>query len=154
MITRATEYACLAMLYLAKQPAGKISYTSEIAKAEHIPPSFLAKVINQLAKAGLVISRRGPGGGLELGRAAHTITLRELVEVIEGEIAVNVCTSSRDYPCFRSGCSLKGAFHQAQLRYMESLESTTLAQLAYGDAYDPERSPLVMDVVADAAPVS
>jgi Rrf2 family protein len=135
MITRATEYACLAMLYLAKQPAGKISYTSEIAKVEHIPPSFLAKVVNQLAKAGLVISRRGPMGGLELGRDAATISLREIVEVIEGEIAVNICTSSQEYTCFRAGCSLKGAFQQAQLRFLESLESTNLAKLAGGDTY-------------------
>jgi Rrf2 family protein len=135
MITRATEYACLAMLYLAKQPAGKISYTSEIAKVEHIPPSFLAKVVNQLAKAGLVISRRGPLGGLELGREASTISLREIVEVIEGEIAVNVCTSSQEYTCFRAGCSLKGAFQKAQLRFLESLESTNLATLAGGDTY-------------------
>lgn len=137
MITRATEYACLAMLYLAKQPAGKISYTSEIAASEHIPPSFLAKVVNQLAKAGLVISRRGPTGGLELGRDAASISLREVVECIEGEIAVNVCTSSQEYTCYRAGCSLKGAFHQAQQKFLESLESITLAQLAHGDAYEP-----------------
>src|ERR1035437_2787359 len=140
MITRATEYACLAMLYLAKQPAGKLSYTSEIAVAQRIPPSFLAKVVNQLAKAGLVISRRGPMGGLELGRDPAKITLREIVEVIEGEIAVNVCTTSREYACFRAGCSLKGAFNSAQQRFLESLESANLAQLAFGDAYSLERA--------------
>ena len=135
MITRATEYACLAMLYLAKQPHGKTSCTSEIASFEHIPPSFLAKVIPQLAKAGLVLSRRGPAGGLELARGPEAITLRQIVEAIEGEIAVNVCTGSQSYSCFRSGCSLKGAFANAQEKFLESLESTTLAQLALGDAY-------------------
>jgi Rrf2 family protein len=143
MITRATEYACLAMLYLAKQPAGKTSNTSDIARVERIPPSFLAKVINQLAKAGLVTSRRGPQGGLELGREPAAITLRAIVEAIEGEIAVNVCTSSQEYACFRSGCSLKAAFGHAQLRYLESLESVTLASLATGDAYNPDAPALV-----------
>lgn len=143
MITRATEYACLAMLYLAKQPSGKTSNTSDIARVERIPPSFLAKVINQLAKAGLVTSRRGPQGGLELGREPAAITLREIVEAIEGEIAVNVCTSSQSYACFRSGCSLKAAFGHAQLKYLESLESVTLASLATGDAYTPDAPALV-----------
>jgi Rrf2 family protein len=143
MITRATEYACLAMLYLAKQPTGKTSNTSDIARLEHIPPSFLAKVINQLAKAGLVTARRGPQGGLELARVPEAITLRQIVEAIEGEIAVNVCTSSQEYTCFRSGCSLKAAFGKAQLKYLESLESVTLAALAMGDAYSPDTPALV-----------
>ena len=125
------------MLFLAKQPLGKVSYTADIAKVEQIPASFLAKVINQLAKGGLVISRRGPTGGLELARAASDITLRDIMEAIEGEIAINVCTSSQDYTCFRSGCSLKGAFHQAQVKFLESLDSTTLAQLTSDDQYAP-----------------
>ena len=100
-----------------------------------IPTSVLAKVINQLAKAGLVISRRGPLGGLELARPPERITLREVVEVIEGELAVNVCTSSQDYACFRAGCSLKGAFHDAQRAYLEQLQAHTLASLVRADGY-------------------
>lgn len=135
MITRATEYACLAMLYLAKQPPGTCCNTADIARVQRIPTSFLAKVINQLAKSGLVISRRGPLGGLELARDPADITLREIVEVIEGELAVNVCTSSQDYACFRHGCSLKGAFHDAQSAYLERLQAVTLASLVRTDGY-------------------
>ncbi len=138
MITRATEYACLAMLYLAKQPAGSSCNTADIAAVERIPGSFLAKVINQLAKGGLVISRRGPQGGLELARDPATITLRQVVEVIEGEVAVNVCTSSQAYTCFRSGCSLKSAFHDAQAAYLGRLEAVTLASLVRDDRYTPD----------------
>ena len=137
MITRATEYACLAMLYLAKQPAGTSVNTADIAAGERIPPSFLAKVINQLAKGGLVISRRGPQGGLELARDPATISLRQVVEVIEGEVAVNVCTSSQEYTRFRSGCSLKSAFHEAQSAYLDRLEAVTLASLVRDDRYTP-----------------
>lgn len=135
MITRATEYACLAMLYLAKQPPGACCNTADIARVERIPTSFLAKVINQLAKSGLVISRRGPLGGLELGRPPDQITLREVVEVIEGELAVNLCTSSQDYLCFRHGCSLKAAFRDAQQAYLERLQAVTLASLVNSDGY-------------------
>jgi Rrf2 family protein len=138
MITRATEYACLAMLYLAKQPPGTCCNTADIARVQRIPTSFLAKVINQLAKSGLVISRRGPLGGLELARAPEAITLRQIVEVIEGELAVNVCTSSQDYVCFRAGCSLKAAFHDAQHAYLDRLEAVTLASLVRDDRYTSE----------------
>ncbi|MEB3223570.1 MAG: Rrf2 family transcriptional regulator [Candidatus Sericytochromatia bacterium] len=135
MITRATEYACLAMLYLAKQPPGTCVNTADIARFEHIPPSFLAKVINQLAKAGLVNSRRGPQGGLELARDPGAVTLRQIVEVIEGELSVNLCTGSQDYSCFRLGCSLKTAFSDAQRVFLDRLEAVTLADLVTQDRY-------------------
>lgn len=135
MITRATEYACLAMLYLAKQPAGTCANTADVAHGERIPPSFLAKVINQLSKAGLVVSRRGPAGGLELARPAGSISLRQVVEAIEGELAINLCTGSQDYACFRLGCSLKGAFSDAQKVYLERLDAITLADLVREDRY-------------------
>lgn len=136
MITRATEYACLTMMYLAKQPLGKICFTADIAEAEHIPTSFLVKVVPRLVKAGFVHSRRGSSGGLELARAPETITLRQLVEVMEGEIATNVCTAdSQAYQFFRSGCSLKGAFKTAQQKYLDALDGISLAQLVSQDAY-------------------
>lgn len=135
MITRATEYACLAMLYLAKQPRGASVNTADVARVEQIPPSFLAKVINQLAKAGLVVSRRGPQGGLLLARNPETVTLRQIVEAIEGELSVNLCTGSQDYACFRLGCSLKTAFSEAQRVYLDRLEAVTLAELVATDRY-------------------
>ena len=129
-ITRATEYACLTMLYLAKQPSGTLSFTAEIAEAEHIPPAFLVKVIPRLVKAGLVVSRRGSSGGVELARDPRTVTLRQVVEAMEGEILANVCTGTQPYQCHRLGCSLKGAFAKAQKQYLAALDSVTLSDLA------------------------
>jgi Rrf2 family protein len=152
MITRATEYACLAMLYLAKQPPGACVNTADVAAGERIPPSFLAKVINQLSKAGLVVSRRGPAGGLELARPAENITLRQVVEAIEGELAVNLCTGSQDYACFRLGCSLKAAFADAQKVYWARLDAITLADLVRDDRYTgdvPPATPIALMRNAD-----
>ncbi|MNS26124.1 HTH-type transcriptional repressor NsrR [compost metagenome] len=140
MITRATEYASLTMLYLAKQPAGKLSYTAEIAEAEHIPPAFLVKVIPRLVKAGLVVSRRGSSGGIELAKDPKTVTLRHVLEAMEGEVAANVCTSSQPYQCHKAGCSLKGVFAKAQAQYLEALDSVTLSELAGLGADDSIRS--------------
>lgn len=123
------------MLYLAKRPVGSCCNTADIAREEQIPASFLAKVINQLAKGGLVTSRRGPLGGLELAREPSAITLREIVEIIEGEIAMNLCTSSQEYACFRSGCALKPAFSAAQAAYLQQLDAITLASLVRNDRY-------------------
>lgn len=140
MITRATEYASLTMLYLAKQPAGKLSFTAEIAEAEHIPAAFLVKVIPRLVKAGLVVSRRGSSGGLEIAKDPKTITLRHVLEAVEGEIAANLCTGSQPYQCHRASCSLKGVFATAQAKYLEALDSVSLSELAGSDSIDSIRS--------------
>jgi Rrf2 family nitric oxide-sensitive transcriptional repressor len=130
MITRATEYASLTMLYLAKQPAGKLSFTAEIAEAEHIPPAFLVKVIPRLVKAGLVVSRRGSSGGIELAKDPRTITLRHVLEAMEGEVAANVCTGSQPYSCHKPSCSMKGVFADAQKQYLNALDRVSLFELA------------------------
>lgn len=139
MITRATEYACLTLLYLAKQPPGRVSFTAEIAEAERIPNSFLVKVVPKLVKAGLILSRRGSSGGLELARDPGEISLAAVLTAIEGELAANLCTSAAPYACFRAGCALKTALLGAQTKFIEHLEGISLADLARRDAYPGDR---------------
>lgn len=133
-LTKATEYGILTLLHLAKQPAGRLSDTAHIAEAERIPSSFLSKLIPSLVKAGLVRSHRGSHGGLELGRSAKVITLRQIVEATEGEIAVNECTAAAPSDCYRVGCSIQSALKVAQAQFLLALEGFTLAELARTDA--------------------
>lgn len=136
MITRATEYACLAMLHLAQRGQGVVCDTASIAETKRIPASFLPKVIHQLAKAGLVNAKRGPGGGVELARSPESVSLREVVEAIEGPMVVNHCTSEEAFACYRHGCGLQGAFAHAQSAYREALGAYSLAQLVKSDQHD------------------
>ena len=62
-LTKASGYGLFGMIYLAKQPQGKIVSLSEIAKAENLPEKFLAKIFQNLGRSGLIRSRRGAGGG-------------------------------------------------------------------------------------------
>ena len=129
-LTKATEYGILTLLHLAKQPEGQLSDTARIAEVERIPPSFLSKLIPPLVKAGLVRSHRGSHGGLALARSPQDITLRQIVEATEGEIAVNDCTSSAPSDCYRVGCSIQSALKVAQEQFLLALEGFTLAELA------------------------
>lgn len=132
-LTKATEYGILTMLQLAKAPVGQLSDCAGIAEREGIPASFLSKLVPMLVRAGLVRSQRGSAGGIELARAPEGITLRAIVEAIEGEIVVNACTSGTAYACFRSGCAIQGALQAAQDRYLTALAGFTLAGLAAAD---------------------
>jgi Rrf2 family protein len=88
-LTRGGEYGILGVLYLAQQDDKNVSVLSTIAKAQDVSPLFLAKVFQALAKAGVVKSHRGVKGGFSLGRAASQITIKEVIEAIEGPIELN-----------------------------------------------------------------
>jgi Rrf2 family transcriptional regulator, iron-sulfur cluster assembly transcription factor len=87
-LTRGGEYGLRGVLHLAHQGDGTISMVSAIAEAQSIPPRFLAKIFQALAKAGVVKSHRGAKGGFSLGRPASEITLRDVIEAIEGPICL------------------------------------------------------------------
>jgi Rrf2 family protein len=152
-LTKASEYGILTLLYLAKQPEGQLNDTARIAEVERIPLSFLIKLVPSLVKAGLIRSHRGANGGLELGRPAESITLRQVIEATEGEIAVNACTTSTPYDCFRLGCSIHVALKYAQDQFLKALDEWTLASLAQQEQHltlAPEQVPSIPFEVTSA----
>ena len=99
-ITRATDYAIRCVYCLAQQPE-KLRMVDGVAQEMEIPPSFLAKIVQKLVGAGIVESRRGVKGGFRLARPPEEITLHDVVVAIDGPVAMNVCTVSKDQ-CSRS----------------------------------------------------
>ena len=83
-ITRQADYAVRAVLYLAGLNNGRRAPTSEIAREQRIPPSFLAKIVSQLSVAGVVQTSRGARGGVSLARPSRDISLLEVIEAIDG----------------------------------------------------------------------
>lgn len=129
-LTRKGEYAIRGIVYLAQQPFGTISLVSDIAEAVQVPQTFLAKIFQSFAKLGLINSYRGTGGGFTLGRSASQITLREIVEAVEGPIVPNRCLLGSG-SCERvAGCSVHPIWKEVQQRVVEILDGVTLADLA------------------------
>jgi Rrf2 family protein len=89
-ITREADYAIRCILYLSNKQ-GEISMVEDIASEMQIPKSFLAKIVQKLARASLVKSFRGVKGGFQLARPPVEISLLDVVEAIEGEVVMNVC---------------------------------------------------------------
>jgi Rrf2 family transcriptional regulator, iron-sulfur cluster assembly transcription factor len=93
-LTRGGEYGMLGVLYLAQQQGGTVCMLSAIAKAQNAPPQFLTKVFQSLTKAGVVKSYRGVKGGFSLARQASDVSMKDVIEAIEGPICLN-----RDKTC-------------------------------------------------------
>lgn len=105
-ITRQADYALRAMLYLSKLEPSQRAATSQIAASKKIPPSFLAKIISQLSIAGLIHTSRGARGGVTLARDAKDISVLEVVEAIDGPIALNECTITPEGCPFSEDCPI------------------------------------------------
>jgi Rrf2 family transcriptional regulator, iron-sulfur cluster assembly transcription factor len=119
-----------AMMHLARRPAGEISALRDIGSEQDIPESFLAKIFQNLVHAGLVASQRGAHGGFSLARPAADITVREVIEAVDGPISLNGCVLWPD-ECRRSGdCRMHEVWVLAQERMMDVLGAVTLAELA------------------------
>jgi Rrf2 family protein len=129
-ITRQADYAIRAVLYISKLGDSQRAATSQIAKEQHIPPSFLAKIISQLSIAGLLQTSRGARGGVTLAKSPQEITLLDVVEAIDGPIALNECVHDDGACNFGDDCPLRPIWCDAQEDLVKRLKSTNFAQFS------------------------
>ncbi len=129
-ITRQADYAVRAVLYLSKIDDGDRAPTSQIARDQRIPPSFLAKIVSQLSVAGVVQTSRGARGGVSLSRPPSNITLLEVVEAIDGPIALNECVRNPDACEFCESCDVHPVWTTAQSDLVTHLASMDFGVLS------------------------
>ncbi|MBS7539530.1 RrF2 family transcriptional regulator [Ancylobacter lacus] len=100
MLTNRGKYGLKAMLYLAQQPPGTSLGGQEIADANNIPKKFLDAILLDLRNAGMLRSRKGPGGGYTLARSIDEIRVGHIIRVLDGPLAPIGCASKSAYaPC-------------------------------------------------------
>ncbi len=128
-LTRGADYGARGIVRLAKMPPNTVVLVSDLAAAEGLPESYLAKIFQSLAKKGIVLSHRGAKGGFSLARPAEQITLREVIEAIEGPIALGRCLTQEGC-AYLDTCPVYPVLAKAQEQLLSALESTTLHDLA------------------------
>jgi Rrf2 family protein len=128
-LTKAGDYGIFGVIYLAKQPKGKIVSLAEVAKEEKLPEKFLAKIFQNLARSGLVTSHRGARGGFSLARPANQITVKELLESIQGPIHFTRCLSELGDCDRKEICQLRKLWEKSQEYSIKLLTQHTLADL-------------------------
>jgi Rrf2 family protein len=129
-LTRAAEYAIRCVLYLTIQGRGVVVKRRKIATEADIPSHFLAKIAQQLAKAGLIEIRQGPLGGLALLKDSKSITLLTVVETMIGKIFLNDCVELPGSCKVYYNCSVHKIWIRARDQLRETLAAVTFDQLA------------------------
>jgi Rrf2 family protein len=128
-ISRKIDYGLRAMIYLASIPQEAIVPFREIARQMLVPEDFLAKILKTLVDEGLVRSTRGPHGGYALAKPAADISFLEVIEAVEGPIALNVCLDE-DGCGKAAACTMVGVWREGQERMLEVYRAAKLSSLA------------------------
>jgi Rrf2 family protein len=136
-MSEGVEWTAHACALLAALPPGVGLPAAALAEFHYLAPAYMAKHMQALARAGVVESIRGAGGGYRLAKPAKDISLWDVVEAIEGEDPPFRCTEIRQQgPCvdarsdFRRPCEITSVFRKAELAWRAELKSVSLADIA------------------------
>jgi Rrf2 family protein len=128
-IPRRVDYGLRAVIFLSDQKQGQCCSIAEIAKRQGVPRKFLEKIFQDLLRKGLIKSKRGVAGGYMLARPAESITFYQVIEALEGPIAVNACMDEHSSCDQLPRCTMVGVWSQVQQKVVEIFAQTTLADL-------------------------
>lgn len=128
--SKSAEYAIRAFVHLAQVPEGKYAMVKNIAEAEGVPAAFVAKILQQLAKKGLLRSSKGPTGGFALRMDAAEIRLLDIVETVDGLAPYQQCASGLSECNDDVPCSMHDSWVVLRSRIMDYLGKNTIADLA------------------------
>jgi len=128
--SRSSEYAIRAFVHLAQVPDGRYAMVKNIAESEEIPAHFLAKILQQLARKGLLRSSKGPTGGFALRVDAADIRLLDIVEALDGLAPYQQCASGLSECNDDMPCSMHDSWVALRSRIMDYLGKNSIADLA------------------------
>ena len=134
MLSKKTQYAFKALMYLAEKNSGEPVLISEISRKKKIPLKFLENILLELKKAGILHSKKGKGGGYFFNMQPAKIPLAKVMRLIDGPIALLPCISLNFYErcrnCDEKKCGLNRVMAQVRDATLTILENKTVADIA------------------------
>jgi len=142
-LSKKSDYALIAMAHLAARPDGSGSSSArEISEAYAIPLELLAKILQRLVRAKLLVSVQGTRGGYRLARPATTISVADVIQSVDGPVTVTAC-SPDDHACDQYGtCSIRDPLWKIKNRILETLTTVSVAELGADAAQAAQASAL------------
>ena len=121
-------------MYLAERVGGCPTSLRDIAGDEDIPKEYLAKVLRQLADADLVSATRGASGGYQLARNPARISFLDVIEAVEGKVALNACCDAGAGCDKLRGCAMSDVFRKAESAMLDVFRHQTIASVTCAPA--------------------
>ncbi len=131
--TKRVDYGLMAIQYVAFQEGVSPVAVKQIAEEFNIPSELLAKILQRLAKRGLIVSQNGPKGGYRLAHQPEEITVGQVVRALEGPIAIVSCYNDEGDCPQMPRCTLRRPVQKIQAAIGQLLDTMSLAELMGGD---------------------
>jgi Rrf2 family protein len=129
-LSKKADYALMAMRHLALKAGAPSMSAREIAEQYDIPIELMAKVLQRLVRAGLLVSTQGTRGGYTLSRISSSISVADVIQAIDGPLNVTAC-SETDHSCDQySKCNIRDPLWKIKDRIVAALAATSVAELA------------------------
>ena len=130
-ITQEGDYALRVVLFLYEHSNGERVEAKIISEHENIPLRFLLKLLRKLAGAGIVKSYRGTGGGYAIEKPPSQVSLREVIEAIEGPIVVNKCLADEEMCNLKRAqtCEIHKALDRIQTKLIDELDDVNFEKI-------------------------
>jgi Rrf2 family protein len=142
-LTKKADYGLMALKYLAERPAEASFSARDIASAYHIPPQLLAKILQLLAREGLLRSQAGMNGGYTLGRKPETISVFEVIRIIDGPLFITSCVTDTGVCDLTSSCTIKEPLARVNDSISDLLKKIRISDLVEADsAHGHPRTPV------------
>jgi FeS assembly SUF system regulator len=127
-VNKMTDYATVILIDIAQSKG--VQSSQRIAAHTGIPLPTVSKLMKNLARAGLVASQRGAAGGYVLGRVPADITVADVIQAVEGPIALTACADTSDEKCsIQTLCPVQGKWNRVNTAVRSALEEVTLADM-------------------------
>jgi Rrf2 family protein len=128
-LTKKADYGLMALKYLAEQAENGAQSAKDIAEAYHIPPQLLAKILQTLAKAGLLVSHAGTHGGYALARNARDISAFDAIRAIDGPLFITSCITIHGTCDLAGHCTIKEPLRKVNDSITDLLSGIRIADL-------------------------
>ena len=130
-LSKKADYALMAMKHLARKPDAAASTSArEIAEQYDIPIELMAKVLQRLARSGLLTSHQGTRGGYTLSKGTASISVADIIQAIDGPLTVTAC-STHDEQCDQfTKCNVRDPLWRIKDRILSALAECSLAEIS------------------------
>lgn len=146
-LTKKADYGLMALKFLAEHGDTASLSAKDIAEAYHIPPQLLAKILQRLAKEGLLRSHAGMNGGYTLARSSKEISAFEVIKAIDGPLFITSCVTESGLCDLTNSCTIKEPLARVNESISDVLKKIRIYDLVESDREHPRKQGGELDLV-------
>jgi FeS assembly SUF system regulator len=128
-MSKLTDYGLVLLTHMAQDSAPGVRTAHDLAGRSHVPMPTVSKILKELSKAGIVVSQRGRRGGYSLSRPPELISVAEVLEALEGPVALTECSTSTGICSLEPLCVAKGHWGPISRAIQRTLQRLPLSAL-------------------------